>query len=733
MHVLIISIIIGLQKKYIRFNKGGMRMKKEEHRPEKAGLLDFIKDSQGCQFVIPVYQRNYTWTANKEVKQYVDDLKNVLNKKYNKHFLGIIIYLDTPITFRFRELSVIDGQQRLTTTFLLLYALKDLMIEQNDIEAAGELEQNYLLNRNASDKLKFRLKPLVSDDEVYKQIVNGRFDDITEKNSNVYKNYYWLKGILKGWLKEYSFTEIMTALNSLYVVCVPIVKEDSPQKIFESINSTGAKLLSPDLIRNYILMDIDSETQEIYYKKYWERIEGYITSDAKKLELFFRMFLACKTKHLSNTTAVYQNFKIWYSYECLSNSVEDVMKEIVKYARYYYNIYLKPIDEVDATIRDSILEFRKILSDMPASFLMEICSLYETTDEEGQRLISANQFNEIITLVNIYLIRRSICGLDTSAITRLFPVLLKDVLADCDGDYTKIVDYVKKNLINKQRGKAALMPDDEMMRSYLASANVYNLRIWLKIIFEKIETFNNPAPVNLKKLSIEHLMPQMPTKEWLDVLQIDEVTYEKNLHRLGNLTLATKVDNSKMKNKPWEYKKAILADTAHLTINQEILAKDKWTLDEINERNDMLIEQIIKLYPYSSASDDVIVKHEIMLDSSGVMAMATLFEEDGSVEVQAGSEIVKYGDSIDNSDVQYEIYEIYNELLEDGIIKENDKGAVFMKPYLFVAQKKNATALSVSAGVILCGSRNGWEYWKDNSGKPLSLDKELRARLTDKK
>ena len=225
-------------------------------------------------------------------------------------------------------------------------------------------------------------------------------------------------------------------------------------------------------------------------------------------------------------------------------------------------------------------------------------------------------------------------------------------------------------------------------------------------------------------------MPQTPTKEWLTVLgDIDEIIYERNLHRLGNLTLATKVDNSKMKNKPWEYKKEILADTAHLTINQEILRKEKWTLEEINERTQKLINQIIELYPYSSASDDVIEKHEILLDWDGVVAVAYFYEEDGSVEVQASSEIVKY-----NKDENLEewLIDLYSDLLESGVIKETDKGAVFVKPYLFMAQRKASTALSVSAGIILGGNRNGWDYWKDVNGHSLNDNKQLKKKMTGK-
>lgn len=702
-----------------------------EHQPPiKTGLLEFLRNSVGSQFVIPVYQRNYTWTSGKEVKQYFDDLEMVLKGKYKKHFMGILIYLDSPLNAFSREFSVIDGQQRLTTTFLTLYAIKDVLLSNNESDKAANLEGLYLTNQYVEDKLKLKLKPLVADDEVYQQIVYSQFDNITKKESNVYKNFMWIRSKIENLLKKYSFDEIIQALDKLYVVCVPVSKSDSPQKIFESINSTGAKLFTSDLIRNYLLMDIQSDIQERYYSLYWKKIEEYLTSDSKKLELFFRMFIACKNKSLSNTTAVYTDFKDWFTKESESTNIEEILKMIVQYAKYYYIIYKKPIEEVNSIIRTSIEEFRKVLSDMPAPFLMELYSLTETLSEDGQPIISMYQLKEIIDIVNTYLIRRAICGLDTSDITRLFPVLLKDVVRECDNkkDYCNIVEYTKKYLINKQRGKSAFMPDDEQLKTNLEMANVYNLRITLRVIFDKIEMHNNTAPVDLRKLSVEHLMPQKPTQEWLDVLKVDENTYEKHLHRLGNLTLATKPDNSKMKNKPFDYKKEILADTAHLKMNMQILKEPQWTIKEINKRTEKLIEQIIELYPYVSASNDFIAKHDISLDWDNVYALATFYEEDGSVEVLSGSTIVKYT----NEHADEWQYEIYNNLLEEGVIKETESGAIFVKNYLFTAQKLNSTALSVSAGVILCGNRNGWESWKMDNGKSLNEDKALKKRVTGK-
>lgn len=675
-----------------------------QQAPVKTGLLDFFRTSSGNQFVIPVYQRNYTWTANKEVKQYFEDLRNVIDGTFDKHFLGIMIYLDTPINFKSREFSVIDGQQRLTTTFLILYAVKELMNQKGLTDDAKALEVQFLINQYVDDKLKFKLKPLVADDKVYQQIVNNRFDEITEKSSNIYKNYQWIKKELEKLLGEYSFDDILMGLNKLYVVCIPISKEDHPQKIFESINSTGAKLAASDLIRNYILMDIQSDVQERYYKNYWNKLENYVLNDSKKLELFFRMYLACKNKILSNVTVIYRDFKEWYKTETEHNDTETILKDIVMYAKYYHMIYLEKIELVPEELRASIQEYRKILSDMPAPFFMEIYRLYEEKDEAGKRKVSAKQFNEIIELVNTYLIRRAVCGLDTSDITRLFPTILKDVFNECHGDYKYIAEYTKKNLVNKQRGKAAAMPDDDYLRTYLRTANVYSNRLTLRAIFERIETKGNPATVDFSKLSIEHLMPQTPTKEWLQALDTDELTYEKYLHRIGNLTLAAKADNSKMKNKPWEYKKSILEDTSHLKMNQEILLAEHWSIKEIEKRSERLIQKICELYPYFSASEEVIKKHDIYLNWDKVTATGYLYEEDGSVEILAGSEIVKYNSQEYCEEWQYDYY---NDLLDEGVITETEKGATFLKNYLFTSRQKNSTALSLTAGLILCGSRNG--------------------------
>lgn len=696
----------------------------QENIPIKVGLLELLYGSQGTQFVIPAYQRNYTWTANREVKQLLDDIKVVLSGERSKHFIGIMIYLETTISPFQRERSVIDGQQRLTTIFLTLYAIKELMLERSMNSDAEKLENMYLVNPY-NETNKFKLKPLVSDDAVYQQIVARDFDGIEEKKANVYLNFIYIKNTLQELLTKYTINDILEAMNKLYIVCVPIGKDDYPQKIFESINATGAKLTASDLIRNFILMPIQSDLQDKYYNKYWKRLEQLIDSDSKKLEAYFRFFIMAKRMSLINKSAVYRAFTEWYEDNVADYTEDGVFTEIVNYASYYNALYKAPVASLDSALQKDVEEFRFILSDMPAPLLIELYAIHKKIDGNGNPYISAKQLAEIITILNSYLMRRSLCGMDTSDITRYFTTLLKETLADCNGNYVGIVEIFKKNLVNRNKGNSQEMPDNNRLRDRIQNANMYNLRTWLSIFFRKLESENNPAPVDFSKLSIEHLMPQTATQDWYDALHTDKDTYDENIHRLGNLTLAARSDNSKMGNKVWEYKNKVLASTNHLKINHEVLQKQYWTLDEIENRTQQLIAEIARLYPYYEAKDSYVTKVPIHIDYQDAYAEAYYYPDNGSVEVLEGSTL--YMD-LPTPESYPEVEGWRADLKDDGILREDNQQLVFASSHFFYPKRVNATALSTTAAIILHGSRNGWEYWLSEDGIQLGQIERLRNK-----
>lgn len=691
--------------------------------PRRTGFLDFLRNSQGTQFVIPVYQRNYTWTSGKEVSQYLEDVKAVLNKKYSNHFMGIIIYLSKDIDFSTREFSVIDGQQRLTTTFLTLYAVRYLFKELKDDDQVKNLDTLFLTNNTASAKIKYKLKPLVSDDNVYQCIVEDRITDITDKTSNVYKNFCYLKDEIKKLkpsdveLKDFLNTFLM-ALNKLYVVCVPILKDDNPQKIFESINATGVKLTASDLIRNYILMDLTSEDQDKYYPLYWKKLEDSVSSDSKKLELFFRLYLASKKYTIPNKNNVYREFVEWYELKCktINMTKKDLLEDIVKYAVAYNFIYKTEEKNISKTLLKSVKEFRHINSEVSAPLLMDFVI------KQQNKIISEEQLNSIFFIINSYLIRRALCEKDTSALNRLFPMVLKNVLTACDNNFADVVEYFKRELIQQNVGTSSAMPTDTYLKEYVNNSNMYYLRQTLRTVFDRLETENNPAPVDLSALSVEHLMPQTPTSEWLSALNVDEEVYQQNVHRLGNLTLATKSDNSKMSNNIWDYKNEILKNTSHIKMNEELLKIKQWNISEIDKRTKALCQKICDLYPYPIVSDSVIPKMDIYLESKGRRVDAVYFLNNGNVEISAGAVL----SSVDNIELYPQVEDLRKELMDDGVIAEIEGELQTVSPYL-------CTSLSAAANFVLHGNRNGWEWWKDSTdGTPLKNNQELKDKMLKK-
>lgn len=599
--------------------------------PRRAGLLDLLSSSQGCQFVIPVYQRSYTWTADREVKQYLSDLYHVLNSEYKNHFLGILIYLEKSIDFKSREFSVIDGQQRLTTTFLTLYAIKRILESSDnsdDLNSAAELEDQFLINRHRSEKLKYKLKPLVADDDVYRCIVESRFQDIEDPNSTVLKNYNYIKSYLEKLISiGYTANDILMALDKLYVVCVPISEEDNAQKIFESINATGVKLTAADLIRNFLLMNLESDTQDRYYAHYWKKIEDAVSPDSKELEKFFRTYLAIKKYELVPKSGVYRNFVDWVNDE--EAKIEPLFKELLKYARIYHAVEKKNLIDLPKELQVPVEDFRKINSDVPLSLVMELYRLYEADSINASTLASA------ILSVNAYMIRRSICDMDSQNISKLFPTVLRKVLENCGDDYSDIVSVLNQELVGNTAGTSgSYMPTDAQMHDFLYNANVYK-RPALRIILDRLELTDNPAPVSLSELSIEHLMPQTATDEWLNELGADEKTYVANLHRLGNLTLAAKSDNSKMSNLRWDFKNRILASTSHLTLNKDLIAAPKWTLKDIDKRTDELIKRICEVFPYPNVTITAKVTEESISEKIAVSTtVKRLFSGNGMIEIK---------------------------------------------------------------------------------------------------
>ena len=289
-------------------------------------IYKFLEGS-GNSFIIPVYQRDYAWTKVNCQKLW-NDLIDLNNKDRKDHFLGTIVTIGSG----FEEYTIIDGQQRLTTISILLIALQAFLKNKVDInEGENVLVQkilDFLIDRHSHDEAKrIRLKPNKQDQEHFQKL----FSEVKVLNidSNIISNFnFFYEKIGSGLLSP---NDVFEAFRKLKIVLIDLVRgQDDPQLIFESLNSTGVDLTAGDLIRNYILMDLEPQDQERLYKDYWINIEKFAGDVAE----FIRIYLIFKTKTSIKKDDVYATFKK-SSLELFAKDKNLILKDLLFFAQIY--------------------------------------------------------------------------------------------------------------------------------------------------------------------------------------------------------------------------------------------------------------------------------------------------------------------------------------------------------------------------------------------------------------
>lgn len=554
----------------------------------KASVLSqFIAANGGTQFVIPTYQRNYVWES-KQIKQLMADIKRLINdpneKKY--HYIGSIVYINTSSIGMCYEKTIIDGQQRLTTIFLILQTLKLIALTSGDQNKANSITSMYLENNSyIDDNFKFRLKPLISDDIVYELIAKNKFEDLNSyRNSNVYKAFSVIQKELRNWIDSgVTIDQIIIAIDKLKIVWIQLEKDENPQQVFESINSTGVSLTSADLIRNYILMNKDNETQTRLYNTYWVPIENKFVKTSKLAE-FFRFYCAIKEKSVINQRDVYEVFKNEFENNGITD--EEQLIEILDYAKYYY--YITETCE-DAELEEVFKDYRNSQTNMPHLVLMEFYRLYK------EEKIEKGDFINSIKLLTSYIVRRNMASLDTKSISQMFPGLLGRILSKCNNNgYDNFYNNCIECIVVDTKGNSQYMPTDEEIIEQFGKTNLY-VRDLTKFVLCKIE--NNDNHISYDNLNIEHIMPQTRTDYWTKYVN-DIQIYEQVINRIGNLTLVDQKDNSGMSNSDFITKKNFLYNTRHIKMNEYILEREEWNEKEIIERSKIIARKFNEIFKY---------------------------------------------------------------------------------------------------------------------------------------
>lgn len=549
------------------------------------------------QFIVPIFQRNYSWQKSQYEQLWFDILRASKFKEKQNHFIGSIVYIDmgTPAG-RPQQLLLIDGQQRLTTISILLCAIKDY-VQKFNVETKlinlAKIKNQFLYNSDEIDEDRYKLLLNVQDKETYIKLIDNTIFTVNKPATNIIKCYEFFYERIEDFIKQHGqIDEFYAGIFKLSLVSISLDKDsDNPQMIFESMNSTGKDLSQTDLLRNYLLMDLTPEKQIRLYKTYWKPMEELFgediyKNDLNKFDYFIRDFLTLKsdTGYICKINNVYENFKRYY----LDNNCEKfaVLKDLFTYAKYYACIDL--LQENDDELKLYWQEFKKLDSHVVYPFLLK---LY---DDYNRQILIKEDFKKILQVVISYLWRRAICEIPTNSLSKTFATLYQAV------DKEDYVNSVIKAFVFKSSYKR--FPSDYEVREKLQTKDIYHFRL-RKYLLEALENYYHKEPIDLNtaNYTIEHIMPQNieHNLSWQQMLGEDwQEVHSLYLHTLGNLTITGY--NAEMSNKSFGEK--VNGESgfkhSHLKLNESIAQCDVWNKKAIQRRTNILTDIILKIWKY---------------------------------------------------------------------------------------------------------------------------------------
>ncbi|GAA9551133.1 DUF262 and DUF1524 domain-containing protein [Helicobacter pylori] len=551
-------------------------------------LLKFIEDNNKNQFVIPIYQRLYSW-EKEQCKQLWDDIIKIGgNDKMDGHFIGSILYVLDGIKHSNNALLIIDGQQRLTTITLLLIALRNHL---SDEVKRKEIEDHYLINSDKDGDKKFRLILSESDKDTLLSLIDKDRRKPSEPSSKIMENFK----LFEEWVSKNTnkLETIFKGLDKLMIVEIALEKEkDDPQLIFESMSSKGMELAQTDLIRNYIVMETEIEKQEGFYNKYWRAMEEEFKQNKKLFDRFVRHYLTIKTREIPNISKVYAALKDYQQKEGIG--IEDLLKDLQKYCGYFCQIVFKK--EADNDLNKALGFLVDLEMDVVYPLLLEPYSDYS----DGR--LSKQDFIPIIDLIESYICRRAVCGLGTNSLNKVFPSFTKHIQKD---EYFKSLKAHFGSLTEKQR-----FPNNDEFKNLFITIDFYKFKK-NKYFFERLENFDTEEPVDTEKCTTEHIMPQTLTEEWKrDLGENFQEIHDKYLHTIGNLTLTGY--NDKYSNKSFQEKQGMEKGfkDSPLRLNKGLRGLESFGEEEIKKRANDLADRALKIWTYPNLDAETLEKYK---------------------------------------------------------------------------------------------------------------------------
>lgn len=564
----------------------------------KQNSITRFMQQQDAQFFIPVYQRNYDW-REEQCKQLLKDIFAAgKNDLIDSHFIGSIVYIQLNLITGAPELTIIDGQQRLTTLTLFIAALAQRAKEIGQLELSKKLSNRFLINEEMNDNEKLKLKPIKKDDFALKYVLGLYHSEINDF-SRVIENYkYFYESITNEKIEIAN-----KGFQKLIFIEIALDKaKDDPQKIFQSLNSTGLDLSQADLIRNYILMKLNNRTQIKIYEKYWIEIEKNTTevhSKNNRMSDFIRDYLTFKFSSIPVQNKVFDVFRDKFQFEN-EEDLSLLLEDIKKYSKYFF-YFINPEEFPSENIKNNLKFIKKLQINVSFPFLLQVFEAYNSNR------INDEVLNQVLEIIQSFTWRRFICGVATNALNKIFMDLYKSI------DENDFVNSLYRSLLSK-RGSQRFPNNDEVLKE-LKFKDMYNIQPKNRTYFlERLENYGHRIQTTVENnpdVSIEHIFPQKPGTAWKDSLS-DEFDEMKNLtNTAANLTLSA--FNSELSNSSFIIKRDFPEKGykfSPLRMDKFLGLIDNWNLENLADRREWIENRFLQIWKYPDLKIDEMVHTE---------------------------------------------------------------------------------------------------------------------------
>jgi uncharacterized protein with ParB-like and HNH nuclease domain len=562
-------------------------------------LAQLFNQGGGIQYMVPYFQRQYTWTE-RDWRLLLDDVVLLYNDKDSddstEHFMGSVVVVPGGSAGAAPRYTLIDGQQRLITISLLLKSLDT--VGHNEL---GD-RQPYLVSflTNTLEKNKNLLKVLPSekkqDRETYDAVLEGR--GAPQTDSAIPQAYDFFVRELRN-LKSTTTVDFErmfdTVTKHLMFIRIETIPSEKPYRIFESLNARGEPLTQGDLIRNYVAMRLpDPADQDEVFKGSWGIIDDLLNDSLKagksglgELTAFIRHYLATISGVLYDERNVYQEFRNYAERNAEgTKQFKDLISRLAQYAEYYDRL-LRPEHEPQKETASLLSSLE--LFDQSASYPF----LLQAYGSMAEGKITRQRFNDMAKQLEGYFVRRFLCGYPTNYTTKQLPQVWLEVADQADPVAALRVALGKRKSPTDQDLSEEII-HEQLYQTTMATPRISHV---LLAVSHHVATDVDADPI--LSPTIEHIMPQTLSQEWRTELGQDAEAIQSRFgDTLANLTLVPQGWNSQLSNKPFTEKRTKLVESK-LPLNCDYFSRagDSWGVSEIVQRGQWLADVLASVYP----------------------------------------------------------------------------------------------------------------------------------------